>query len=139
MGPEEQAVFKDEIIKHLKELVTNLEKENSKLSDDLKKLMNKECDCEKYGKPVDQIYEAAAKHREKLVALKEVAENQKKKISILREEKTELLDQVEQLEFDGRSQTKLMKHLKEEIESLNHNIKQHRMDSFEKDEQIRVT
>ena len=65
-----------------------------------KEIGEKECNCHNYSKSVDEIYEAGIKHREKLVALVDVSEDFKKKISILREDKASLLAQVEFLEVE---------------------------------------
>ena len=47
--------------------------------EDLKSSANFKCSngCDKYSKTIDEIFEAGAKHKEKLVALKEIADNQK--------------------------------------------------------------
>ena len=46
---------------------------------------------------MDQLVSACTKHKEKLKALKDVAEGQKEKIAVLREQKSSLQYQVDQL------------------------------------------
>ena len=61
-------------------------KETTMMIEDLKTNANFKClkGCEKYSKTIDEIFEAGAKHKEKLIALKEIADNQKSKIFCLR-------------------------------------------------------
>ena len=58
--------------------------------------------CHRYSKTIDEIYEAGNKHREKLIALKDITENQKIKICSLREDNNFHLDKIDQLEYDAR-------------------------------------
>ena len=62
--------------------------------------------CEKYSKPIDEIVEAASKHREKLIALKEISESQKEKIFCLRGHRNELLDEIDRINSDNESDLK---------------------------------
>ena len=56
--------------------------------------------CDRYSRTIDEIFHAGNKHKEKLISLKEVAENQKEKISLLRDQKSSLQYQVDQLQSD---------------------------------------
>ena len=57
--------------------------------------------CHRYRQSIEEIVEAGNKHKEQIVILRKLAEDQKKKISILREEKTSLLDNTDNLELTG--------------------------------------
>ena len=58
--------------------------------------------CHLYSKSFEEIIEAGNKHRENVLALKDISEKQKVKLSSLREEKNVLLDKVDGLEHDKR-------------------------------------
>ena len=72
--------------------------------------------CHRYSRTIDEIFEAGNKHKEKLTALKEIAENQKEKISLLRENKFSLQYQVDQLQSDLEIEKELV--YKIQIEDL---------------------
>ena len=74
--------------------------------------------CQKYSKTIDEIFEAGIKHRDKLISLKEISENQKMKISILREEKNGLLDQVDKLELNSKYDSDLILRMTRESRNL---------------------
>ena len=63
--------------------------------------------CHNYRQSLEEIVTAGNKHREMALSLKGIAEEQKKKISILREEKNSLLDRTDHLEVDAKRQTEL--------------------------------
>ena len=71
-------------------------KENLQLIEDLKNDTRGTCakGCDKYSKSVDEIYEAGVKHKSKLVDLKEIADEQKVKISCLRKHRDEMRDEL---------------------------------------------
>ena len=77
--------------------------------DDLKKRKDFQCKsgCEKYSKSMDEVMEYAEKNKHAAVRLKSAAEEQKKKLSILREEKTKMLDQLDMQEEELEEQNKL--------------------------------
>ena len=62
-----------------KEVLNDRLEEKTKMIEDLKSSANFKCSngCDKYSKTIGEIFEAGAKHKEKLVALKEIADNQK--------------------------------------------------------------
>ena len=60
--------------------------------------------CNKYSKSIEEIYQAGKKHKGQLVTCIEACEKQKEKISSLREEKNSLLEKVDDLEFDIKSE-----------------------------------
>ena len=74
--------------------------------------------CHRYRQSMSEIVEAGNKHKEKAIAIKEIAEEQKRKISILREEKNSLLDDVEQLEFDARNKNEIMRKMNVDMKAL---------------------
>ena len=82
-------------------------KENSftrirKEEKDIARLKQTKCvkGCEDYNKTIHEIAEAASKHREKLVALKEVADTQKNKIFCLRGHRNKLFDEIDKLKLE---------------------------------------
>ena len=101
-----------ESISDLKKLVSNLKKDKLELIEEveknesqiyeLKKKFPGECTygCNKYNKSVDEIVTAGNKHREKVLALKDIAEEQKEKIYVLRKQKSQLENQVDKLKDD---------------------------------------
>ena len=96
----------------LKNVVTNLKKQNFDLIEEiekkerfiheLKKKSPGECTygCSKYNKSVDEIVNAGTKHREKLLAIKQIAEDQKEKIRLLRNQKSSLENDIDKLTDD---------------------------------------
>ena len=72
--------------------------------------------CHRYRQSLDEIVEAGNKHREKAVSLKVIAEEQKRKISILRGEKFKFQEEIDKMEMDARSEHEsFMKTAKENI------------------------
>ena len=65
--------------------------------------------CHKYNKTTDEIVEAATKHKEAALALKEIGEKQKKKIKIYKQ-------QIESLELEARDH----ENLNDKIKRKNH-------------------
>ena len=116
----EKVRHQEEMSCHFQKMVTNLEKEKFDLSEEvkrkeivvheLKKRAPVECSygCQKYNKSVDEIVIAGNKHREKLVAVKEIAEGQKDKIALLREQKSSLQHQADKLVDDLEIEKKLV-------------------------------
>jgi hypothetical protein len=73
--------------------------------------------CHRYRQSLEEIVEAGNKHREKALSLKAIAEEQKKKLSILREDKFNLQEDVDKMEMDARSEHEnFMKMVKENIQ-----------------------
>ena len=67
------------------------------------------CNCHKYSKSIDEIFEAGAKHRKAAIAVKEVADQQKVKIREFRDVTNKLQDTVENLELDLQESDKKVK------------------------------
>ena len=86
--------YAQEILVEKCSISLELEKKENEIND-LRKKRGSECKngCEKYSKSEDDIYEATNKHREKLVALKEISEGQKSKIYV--SENTEMNSLIE--------------------------------------------
>ena len=84
------------------ELIDNLQ-EKEKVIHNLKLTGNGVCEngCHKYNKSMDEVVKAGFKHKNDALAVKEVAENLKKKIGKLKEENCKLLEKNEQLEEDA--------------------------------------
>ena len=70
-----QTAFAEEVLDEKNFLSLELDKKKEDIAD----LMQTKCGCSKYSKIVEEIADAASKHRDKLIALKEVAEAQKRK------------------------------------------------------------
>ena len=90
-----QTAFAQEMHVEKCQLALQLEEKEKDIAD----LENAKCEkgCNRYNKSVDEIAEAASKHREKLVALKEIADEQKEKIFCLRGHRNELFDEIDKL------------------------------------------
>jgi hypothetical protein len=71
-----------------------------------------------------------------VTALRSIAEEQKKKISILRDEKFNLQENFEQLELDFRNQTELKEKMKKENKDFKIAIRDIRKDAITKEELI---
>ena len=99
-------------INDLKKMVKNLKEENydyiveiernESFIHALKKKSPLECTygCSKYNKSVDEIVNAGYKHREKLLAIKDIDEDQKEKIRLLRNQKSQLENRIDKLTDD---------------------------------------
>lgn len=100
--------------------------------------MNNECsnNCHRYRQSIEDIVDAGNKHKEKALALKEIAVDQKNKISILREEKYHLQHRVDQLEYENKDQTELIMKMTKETRDLKKDVCNLRKDVIEKDEII---
>ena len=91
--------------------------EKMKIIDALENNSNFKCSkgCDKYSKSVDEIFEAGVKHKSKLVDLKEIAEQQKEKITCLRKHRDEIKEELNKLEDVHEDK---MKHNSEKIGQL---------------------
>ena len=94
--------------------------------------------CHRYRQSIEEIVEAGNKHKDKLLALKRIAEDQKVKISSLREERNALLDNVDHLEFKQKDDNEMILRLTREMRDLKVQIRDHRMDVIEKEEVVRA-
>ena len=92
--------------------------------------------CHLYSKSFEEIIEAGNKHRENVLALKDISEKQKVKLSSLREEKNVLLDKVDGLEHDKRKDSDLILRMTSETRSLKREVRDLRMILVEKEEQL---
>ena len=93
--------------------------------------------CYRYRQSLEEVAEAGNKHREKVIALKAIAEEQKSKISILREEKYSLMENIDQLEHDKNIDTDLILSMTKENRELKRDLKDHRMKAIEQEELVR--
>ena len=80
-----------------------------------KKQSKYENGCEKYNKTVDEIAEAASRHREKILALMEVLDAQKEKVFCLRGHRNELFDEIDKM---NREYNIEIKYRNEKLSSL---------------------
>ena len=71
---------------------------------------------------------------EKVLALKEISENQKTKISSLREERNDLLDKVDKFELDQKQDSDLILRMTSETRSLKREVRDLRLVLEEKEE-----
>ena len=91
-------------------------------------LKQAKCDkgCDRYNKSVDEIAQAASKHREKLIALKEISESQKEKIFCLRGHRNELFEEIDKLnsehELNNNRSAEKLSSLQEANEILKGNL-----------------
>ena len=60
--------------------------------------------CHNYRQSLEEIVTAGNKHKEMALSLKGIAEEQKKKISILREDKFKLQEEIDKMEMDAREE-----------------------------------
>ena len=115
-----QTAFAQEVIDEKESILNELDKKNEEIAY-LEKL---KCDngCGKYNKTVDEIAQAAFKHRENLIALKEVSDAQKEKIFCLRGHRNELFEGIDKLnlehEIDINQKNEKLSSLQEENEIL---------------------
>ena len=70
--------------------------------------------CQKYNKSVDEIVQAASKHREAVVALKSIGENQKTKITGYKDQVVKMQAQIDKLEFENDAEKELVARLTDE-------------------------
>ena len=99
-----QTAFAEEVLQDKRSLLVELDKRKEDLAN--QKEAKCEKGCENYNKTVHQIAEAAAKHREKLIALKEVADSQKEKIFCLRAHRNELFEEIDKLNSEHENEIK---------------------------------
>ena len=92
--------------------------------------------CKRYRKSKEEVTEAGNKHEEKALALKGVAEEQKAKISSLREEKNSLLDKIDQLEFTEKHSSDLIIRMTRETRELKIQIRDIRKEEIVREEII---
>jgi hypothetical protein len=99
-----QTDFAKEAIEEKEQLYIRLEEKEVEVAD----LEMKKCDkgCQKYNKSIDEIVEAATKHKEKLEALKEIASSQKENIFCLRSHRNELFDKIDLLNDEHEKELK---------------------------------
>ena len=83
-----------------KDVLEDKLEEKIRIINELKSAPKFECSkgCGKYNKSVDEIYEAGVKHKNKLIDLKEIADEQKVKISCLRKHRDEIQNNFYKLE-----------------------------------------
>ena len=79
--------------------------------------------CHLYGKSFEEVIEAGQKHRKRVIELKEISENQKVKISDLRNQRNGLQDQLDDLEIQAQEDHEHFIKMKKENAELNDKIK----------------
>ena len=99
-----QTDFARECIEEKEKLSIRLNEREEEIAE----LQMKKCEkgCQKYNKSVDEIVEAAAKHKEKLEALKDIAGSQKEKIFCLRNHRNELFNKIDKLNDEHENELK---------------------------------
>ena len=98
--------------------------------------------CHLYGKSFEEVIEAGQKHREKVLVLKEISENQKVKISDLRNQRNGVQDQLDNLELQAQEDHEHFIKMKKENIELKEKIKSFEKESKDesqlfKDEEVR--
>ena len=93
--------------------------------------------CHLYEKSFEEIIAAGKKHREKVVSLTEIAKDRKSKMSCLCEDKYSLLDKLDKMELDAKSDTDLILRMTSETRSLKIDVRNLRMENIEKEEVIK--
>ena len=86
--------------------------------------------CDKYNKSIDEIYEAGLEHKNKLIDLKKIADEQKVKIGCLRKHRDEIKNDLYKLEdvheATIKEHSEKVKQLDEEIDYLKKRIDEQR-------------
>ena len=90
-----QTDFAREAIEEKESIAIKLKNKEDEFAD--LKMVKCEKGCHKYNKSVDEIVEAAAKHKEKLETLIEITATQKEKIFCLRNHRNELFDKIDRM------------------------------------------
>ena len=135
----EKVRLQNDSISQYKITIRNLEKNKLNLREEidrqdiliyeLKKKVPEECSfgCKKYNKSVEEIVTAGKKHKEKLLALKEIADEQKEKIILLRNQKSQLEKQVDKvnddLEMEKQFILTIQKDSRQKINTLKNELK----------------
>jgi chromosome segregation ATPase len=146
---EENRKLQKELIEQLQIIVSALEKDIAKLSEELRtkdatiyNLKRKEnlCSngCERYNKSIDEIVLATANHKDAAIALKEACEKQKKKIKeyekqidLYEIDLTEHEEQIKQLEEDVNIGFDMNTRKRNEIDKLNAEIQGYKKKEME--------
>ena len=92
--------------------------------------------CHRYRQSFEEIVDDGNKHKEKLVALKDMAVNQKIIISSLRKYKDELLDNIDQLELKEQNANDMISRMSKETKKLKIQIRELRKDAIEREEEF---
>ena len=92
--------------------------------------------CFKYRQSLEQVVEAGNKHKGKVISLKYLAEEQKVKISTLREDRDSLLDDVSKLESTEKDQRDIITRMTRETRELKIQLRDLRKEVIERDEVI---
>ena len=77
------------------------------------------CSCSKYNKTMDEVVQAASKHRDAAVTMKEINNELKKKLTWYRNHLMEMQAQIDKLEQDNISENEMIKRLVHEKKILN--------------------
>ena len=88
--------------------------------EELEKAMDKaeKCGCNRYKQSMDEVVKAAAKHRDAALALKDISNQQKKKISWYRDQLIEMQSQIDKLVLEHDTEKEMVDKLLNEKVSL---------------------
>ena len=100
--------------------------------------MQTKCGCSKYSKTVEEIADAASKHRDKLVTLKEVAEAQKEKIFCLRGHRNELFEEIDNMNSKHDNEIKESNKKLSSLQEDNDSLKEQLSDQKEELEMLKL-
>lgn len=112
--------------------------EKEKIIYELKMKSNGICEngCHKYNKSMDEVVQAGYKHRNNVLAVKEVAENLKKKIQKLKEENSKLFLEKKQHEEDANDGYEMLQNVRERERKLQIELKECKGDFQKKDAEL---
>ena len=79
--------------------------------------------CNQYNKSMDEVVYYTQKHKDSLIIMKTLAENQKSKISSLREERNKMMDQLDQQEIEMERENQINVTLIREKDNLSKRAK----------------
>ena len=77
---------------------------------ELKKAMDnaEKCGCNLYNKSIEEVVKAASKHRDAAIALKDISNQQKTKITWYRNQLIEMQSQIDKLEFENDTEKEIV-------------------------------
>ena len=151
---EENRKLQNKLLQKLQENVDNLEKEKRYLGEELEekdkiihnlKRKDFKCNgCDKYNKSMDEVVQATAKHREAVLALKNICEKQKQKIKdyekeidLYEKDVTENEEKIKQLEEDVDIGFNMNKRKSEELEKLSKEIINFKQTEMERNDNVK--
>ena len=120
------------------ELLDNLE-EKEKSIHELKMKGNGICEngCHRYNKSMDDVVKAGFKHKGDAIAMKEVAENLRKKIKKLKDENSKLFEEKKQHEEDANDGYDMLQNVKERDKILKIKLEENKVCIQKQDAEIK--